>query len=105
MIDTPGVRSFGLAHVSAQDLLWAFPDLEDGAVQCPRGCEHLEASRGLPARRVGAGRQLLARPGWPDSAGCCCRATTWAEPGRSARRRYSPSTSIAFEISLGITGK
>ncbi|MFN2559891.1 MAG: ribosome small subunit-dependent GTPase A [Jatrophihabitans sp.] len=40
VVDTPGVRSFGLAHVTADDLLWAFPDLEDGAVQCLPGCEH-----------------------------------------------------------------
>ncbi|HEY7048642.1 MAG TPA: ribosome small subunit-dependent GTPase A [Jatrophihabitantaceae bacterium] len=46
VIDTPGVRSFGLAHVSADDLLWAFPDLEDGAVQCPPGCEHQSAAAG-----------------------------------------------------------
>lgn len=46
VIDTPGVRSFGLAHVTAQDVLWAFPDLEDGAVQCPGSCEHLAASDG-----------------------------------------------------------
>jgi len=46
VIDTPGVRSFGLAHVTADDLLWAFPDLEDGAVQCPPGCEHLSAAAG-----------------------------------------------------------
>ena len=46
VIDTPGVRSFGLAHVSADDLLWAFPDLEDGAVQCLSGCEHLSAEAG-----------------------------------------------------------
>jgi ribosome biogenesis GTPase len=46
VIDTPGVRSFGLAHVSADDLLWAFPDLEDGATQCPPGCEHLSAADG-----------------------------------------------------------
>ena len=46
VIDTPGVRSFGLAHVTAQDLLWAFPDLEDGAVQCPGSCEHLSAEDG-----------------------------------------------------------
>jgi ribosome biogenesis GTPase len=45
-IDTPGVRSFGLAHVTADDLLWAFPDLEDGATQCPPGCEHLSAEAG-----------------------------------------------------------
>jgi ribosome biogenesis GTPase / thiamine phosphate phosphatase len=46
VIDTPGVRSFGLAHVSADDLLWAFPDLEDGATQCLSGCEHLHAEAG-----------------------------------------------------------
>lgn len=46
VIDTPGVRSFGLAHVSADDLLWAFPDLEDGATQCPPGCEHQSAAAG-----------------------------------------------------------
>jgi ribosome biogenesis GTPase len=46
VIDTPGVRSFGLASVSADDLLWAFPDLEDGATQCPPGCEHLSAAAG-----------------------------------------------------------
>ncbi|MDQ2795810.1 MAG: ribosome small subunit-dependent GTPase A, partial [Actinomycetota bacterium] len=41
VIDTPGVRSFGLGHVTADDLLWAFPDLEDGATQCLPGCEHV----------------------------------------------------------------
>ncbi|WP_349259908.1 ribosome small subunit-dependent GTPase A [Jatrophihabitans sp.] len=40
VVDTPGVRSFGLAHVTPDDLLWAFPDLEDGATQCRPGCEH-----------------------------------------------------------------
>ena len=46
VIDTPGVRSFGLAHVTPDDLLWAFPDLEDGATQCPPGCEHLDPAAG-----------------------------------------------------------
>ncbi|MGN6607714.1 MAG: ribosome small subunit-dependent GTPase A [Jatrophihabitans sp.] len=46
VVDTPGVRSFGLAHVTADDLLWAFPDLEDGATQCPPGCEHQSAEAG-----------------------------------------------------------
>ena len=46
VIDTPGVRSFGLAHVGPDDLLWAFPDLEDGATQCLPGCEHLSAEAG-----------------------------------------------------------
>jgi ribosome biogenesis GTPase len=46
VIDTPGVRSFGLAHVGPADLLWAFPDLEDGATTCPPGCEHSSAEAG-----------------------------------------------------------
>lgn len=71
VIDTPGLRSFGLAHVSPDDLLWAFPDLEDGAVQCPPGCEHLSAQAGCmldawvadghsTAERLAAFRRLLA---------------------------------------------
>jgi len=40
VIDTPGVRSFGLAHVGAADLVRAFPDLDEVAQDCPRGCTH-----------------------------------------------------------------
>ncbi|MDR0945372.1 MAG: GTPase RsgA, partial [Bifidobacteriaceae bacterium] len=43
-IDTPGIRSFGLAHVSQAHLLAAFPDLADVAAGCPRGCTHLDGS-------------------------------------------------------------
>ncbi|OMH36604.1 ribosome small subunit-dependent GTPase A [Tersicoccus sp. Bi-70] len=46
IIDTPGIRSFGLAHVSADTLLRAFEDLEPGADECPRGCEHRSAEDG-----------------------------------------------------------
>ncbi len=42
VIDTPGVRTFGLAHVSPADLLRGFPDLEEIAENCPRGCTHEE---------------------------------------------------------------
>ncbi|AYD89389.1 ribosome small subunit-dependent GTPase A [Actinomyces sp. 2119] len=45
VIDTPGVRSFGVSHVEADDLLRAFPDLAAAAQQCPRGCTHLEGAR------------------------------------------------------------
>lgn len=44
VIDTPGVRSFGLAHVQAEDLLRGFTDLYDVAEDCPRGCTHLETA-------------------------------------------------------------
>jgi ribosome biogenesis GTPase len=40
VIDTPGVRSFGLSHVSRERILSAFPDLEALAESCPRGCSH-----------------------------------------------------------------
>ncbi len=44
LIDTPGVRSFGLSHVSAETILEAFPDLHEIGEQCPRGCDHQEGT-------------------------------------------------------------
>jgi ribosome biogenesis GTPase len=40
IIDTPGIRSFGLAHVDPDRILSAFPDLEPGTADCARGCKH-----------------------------------------------------------------
>ncbi len=40
VIDTPGVRSFGLSHVTQQNVLRAFPDLAARTDDCPRGCTH-----------------------------------------------------------------
>jgi ribosome biogenesis GTPase len=41
VVDTPGVRSFGLAHVTPDDVLAAFDDLAAAIEDCPRGCGHL----------------------------------------------------------------
>jgi ribosome biogenesis GTPase len=41
VIDTPGVRSFGLGHVDTASILKAFTDLAAIAEDCPRGCTHL----------------------------------------------------------------
>ncbi len=41
IIDTPGVRSFGLGHVDPEHFLSGFPDLDAVAERCPRGCTHL----------------------------------------------------------------
>ncbi len=71
IIDTPGIRSFGLAHVSANSLLHGFPDLVQGSVNCPPNCDHTGASGdcGLDAlvaagkadpRRLASFRRLLA---------------------------------------------
>ncbi len=40
VIDTPGVRSFGLAHLDEEDLLHGFPDLVEASTQCHPGCTH-----------------------------------------------------------------
>ncbi len=40
IVDTPGIRSFGLAHVEPQTLISAFPDLDALTGGCPRGCTH-----------------------------------------------------------------
>jgi ribosome biogenesis GTPase / thiamine phosphate phosphatase len=41
VIDTPGVRSFGLGHVKPENILAAFTELAEIAENCPRGCTHL----------------------------------------------------------------
>ncbi|WP_396926600.1 ribosome small subunit-dependent GTPase A [Mycolicibacterium sp.] len=70
VVDTPGIRSFGLAHIEPDDVLKAFSDLADAIEDCPRGCGHmgppadpecaLDALTGAPARRVAAARRLLS---------------------------------------------
>jgi ribosome biogenesis GTPase len=85
VIDTPGIRSFGLAHVQVDDVLRAFDDLDTVATErCPRGCTHLadapdcaldewvaeapdEATRTARALRLDSFRRLVeARTAAPD---------------------------------------
>jgi ribosome biogenesis GTPase / thiamine phosphate phosphatase len=47
LIDTPGLRGFGLGHVSAERVVEAFGDLAEGTVACPPGCDHLSAGCAL----------------------------------------------------------
>ncbi|AWE52303.1 MULTISPECIES: ribosome small subunit-dependent GTPase A [Streptomyces] len=49
VVDTPGVRSFGLAHVDPSRVIHAFPDLEAGTEGCPRACSHDEPDCALDA--------------------------------------------------------
>jgi ribosome biogenesis GTPase len=44
IVDTPGVRSFGLGHVDPANILRSFTDLAVLAEDCPRGCTHLPDS-------------------------------------------------------------
>ena len=87
VIDTPGVRSFGLAHVTADDLLQTFDDLLPATVDCPPGCDH------------------SGPDGGPDSTGVGCAldafvAAGGARPGRLASfRRLLASKSGAGDAS------
>jgi ribosome biogenesis GTPase len=44
IIDTPGVRSFGLGHVKPENLLKSFEDLWEFIKTCPRDCSHFSDS-------------------------------------------------------------
>ncbi|GAA1762025.1 ribosome small subunit-dependent GTPase A [Nostocoides vanveenii] len=66
VIDTPGIRSFGLAHVDPQRIIEHFPDLEPGTAECPRGCTHDEEECALDAW-VASGAAGPAGPARLDS--------------------------------------
>ena len=68
VIDTPGIRSFGLAHIKPDDVVVAFSDLAEAIKDCPRGCGHM----GPPAD--------------PE-----CALDTLTGPGRPSRRRRAPT--------------
>ena len=46
IIDTPGIRSFGLAHVDPDRIVESFDELAEAIAECPKGCRHTEASPG-----------------------------------------------------------
>ncbi len=41
VVDTPGIRSFGLAHIEPGDIVAAFPEFVAPAEECPSNCGHL----------------------------------------------------------------
>ena len=55
VIDTPGIRSFGVAHVEVDRIIGAFTDLAAGTADCPRGCTHDEPECALDAWVAGGG--------------------------------------------------
>ena len=79
IVDTPGIRSFGLAHVSAESLLHGFPDLVEATVDCPPNCGHtaadvdcaldawVAAGKADPRRLASYRRLLSSRAGEGDA--------------------------------------
>jgi ribosome biogenesis GTPase len=96
IVDTPGIRSFGLAHVSADSLLHGFPDLVEGTVDCPPNCEHtaadvdcaldawVTAGKADPRRLTSYRRLLSSRAGDLDTW------TDGSEPGADEPRPDEP---------------
>ena len=44
IIDTPGIRTFGLAHVEIDQILAGFPELLEFSLQCQKNCNHLDSN-------------------------------------------------------------
>jgi ribosome biogenesis GTPase / thiamine phosphate phosphatase len=75
LIDTPGLRGFGLGHVSASRVIEAFGDLASGVAECPADCDHTSADCRLDdwarahgaAERLDSLRRLLASQAGTDT--------------------------------------
>lgn len=79
VVDTPGVRSFGLSHVTADSIVAAFSDLAELVEDCPRGCTHTWADPECALDDAVADGRLA--PGRLESFRRMERA--WAAPGAS----------------------
>ena len=74
IIDTPGVRSFGLDHVDVTRVIASFTDLASVIAQCPKNCSHDEVDCALNhyveerpeiAPRIASLRRVLASRNQP----------------------------------------
>jgi ribosome biogenesis GTPase / thiamine phosphate phosphatase len=80
IIDTPGLRGFGLGHVAPGRVVQAFGDLAPGTLACPPGCSHVEPDCALDdwVRDQGGDARLVARL---DSLRRLLRSREGTEPG------------------------
>lgn len=74
IIDTPGVRSFGLEHIDRSRIIGSFEELQPALALCPKNCSHDEEKCGLNdfitdrpdlQRRVEGLRRLLTASAQP----------------------------------------
>lgn len=80
VVDTPGIRSFGLAHVTPDDLIAVFEGFAEAAEECPSNCGHLGGEQdpdcnldtfaeheGSPEQLASLRRLLRSRAGYDDA--------------------------------------
>ena len=60
IIDTPGIRSFGLAHVTSEQILEGFPELIEFSLKCQKNCNHLDSTCEIEKKSIND-QQLLSR--------------------------------------------
>ena len=78
IVDTPGIRSFGLAHVDPERLIEAFPDLNELHLRLPPRLHPRRLRARVRARRGGHRGRASPPLGSPRTGGCWSRG----------RRRY-----------------
>jgi ribosome biogenesis GTPase len=85
LIDTPGLRGFGLGNVSADRIVAAFGDLADGIAECPPGCDH-----------AGLGAE--------DDTADGCALDEWARANHAGARLDSLRRLLASREGIGSEG-
>jgi len=85
LIDTPGLRGFGLGNVSADRIVASFGDLADGLAECPPGCDH-------------------ASPGVDEDAADGCALDEWARAHHAGARLDSLRRLLASREGVGSEG-
>ena len=61
IIDTPGVRSFGIAHIDAQRVISSFAEFAEIIKHCPKNCSHDEESCALNDAEFNSGLSEKSR--------------------------------------------
>ena len=107
----PGIRSFGLAHVQPENLIEAFPDLDEMTEDCPRGCTHgsdepecgldeaVEAGEADPDRVESFRRLLAARSATAGDRAGSGQPQTALAPESPARKAVTRSATAPTAIS------
>jgi ribosome biogenesis GTPase / thiamine phosphate phosphatase len=102
LIDTPGLRGFGLGNVSADRIAEAFGDLAAGIEGCPPGCDHAGpvVNRSGDAGGTGTG----GPPGGPSAGGettDICALDEWARANNAGARLDSLRRLLASREGTG----
>ncbi len=98
IIDTPGLRSFGLGHIAADKVVSAFEEFADAIAGCPPGCSHLDAGCCLDDWVAEHGSQAGAAR--LDSLRRLMRSREGLEPVERGRAVADGTTTVVLPLCL-----